>query len=194
MASDEIANSGTITVGDDVNGANNASFDILGPLTLDGGGKVTLGAVQPVTNILSRGEIGGDSLTNVNNTITGVGDFSLNSLYNESGGAIDASKVQGRPDSLNFNVGSFVDRRRRRHDPTGRLRGQRRQTLRDERKLGYGRFHRRRNRDHPKASVIGGRNVINATACSSVSLYDTDGGLGGRLSASVQQTPVPIRR
>jgi hypothetical protein len=91
-----ISNSGNI----DLNGSsgNPANLVLNSDETLSGGGTVTLAysSTGPLAYI-SYGEPGSGTLTNVDNTIQGIGDIQVShlALDNESSGTIDANVSQG---------------------------------------------------------------------------------------------------
>jgi YVTN family beta-propeller protein len=81
-----INNTGTFLIN---SAANGTALSVVGAVTLTGGGTITLGNV----NAQLRSDLGGSSLTNINNTIQGAGQVGNQglSMMNSPGGVIDAN-------------------------------------------------------------------------------------------------------
>jgi hypothetical protein len=99
-------NSGTMNVGFNQGGGGTGylNFGTGDQLTLQGGGAVALGSFASQT--FSTGDITGDDLIDVNNTISGGGAITVTALDNQANGKIEASQSEG--DDLALNVsGAF---------------------------------------------------------------------------------------
>ena len=96
-----ITNTGTLQVS---SGGNNTFLDPSGAVTLTGGGAVLLSDNND--NYL-QSAVGGSSLTNVNNTISGSGNIGNGNLAftNESAGVVDATSTHSN--SLTINSGTL---------------------------------------------------------------------------------------
>lgn len=95
-----ITNTGSLQI----NSAGNNTFLLpSGAVTLTGSGALTL---SDNNNNYIEGAVGGSSLTNVNNTISGSGNIGNGSMIftNDSGGTVDATSAHGN--SLTINPGS----------------------------------------------------------------------------------------
>ena len=121
-AGNEIANRGTIELGDPINGLGAGKLTVLSALRIDGGGTIQLGAKQTNSAFYGAGQIEGvpvgnfntitGAVTNVDNTITGGGLIKLDSLDNQAGGTIASSQINAAAlqiDAVTFtNEGSLV--------------------------------------------------------------------------------------
>ena len=96
---DAFFNSGAIDIGAS-SLADFGTLNLIGVVTLIGGGTVNLGAQQGAAGTL--GDVTGNGLVNAGNTIAGAGTFALNTLDNQTGGVILAD--QQFSDDLIFDV------------------------------------------------------------------------------------------
>jgi hypothetical protein len=100
VAAGNISNSGQITVSA---GAGNAFLSIQGPVSLSGGGTLTLATTGAGAAIIRANCSCGAQLTNVDNTIEGFGTIGNNGLpfINQAGGTVNANVPGGNPLFIN---------------------------------------------------------------------------------------------
>jgi hypothetical protein len=91
---------GTINNQGNIQVLNTGTVLVQGDATLQGGGTVTLGGAKAIASL------SGMTLTNLDNTIQGTGNFILSNLVNQSGGTINAN-VSGQ--SLSFGAPTMTN-------------------------------------------------------------------------------------
>ena len=109
---DAFDNVGAVGVGKGAGGSGGGLLYLADPVTLNGGGTLTLGVTSSGSGF-NYGDIedapgtSGDGLINVNNTITGGGTISVDSFDNQSGGTVEASQSGGY--SLKITAATFTN-------------------------------------------------------------------------------------